>query len=81
MICQADARRIPLWVKCVKCVKCRHIWVGFYLPMKLSDVSRFKYIACPVCSANKNDVVLAKQKNGKLLEVEETTEQARRPKS
>jgi hypothetical protein len=36
----------------VQCKKCEHTWIGFYLPMPISDAVRvMKNLTCPMCAA------------------------------
>lgn len=56
----------PFWVKCSKC---RHIWIAAYAPMEMAAFARVVgKVCCPMCAAGPKLILIAKQKNGKLLE-------------
>ena len=42
----------------VHCRACWHQWIGFYLPMVLADMAKFRNLACPRCAGG--DVYLGK---------------------
>lgn len=48
--------RIPNYVKCKPC---GHRWMGFYLPMPITDAARImKNLTCPNCAATSKSIVV-----------------------
>jgi hypothetical protein len=60
-----DERKFPFWAKCPAC---GHCWPDAYFPMDIETLARgIKKTCCP--HGCKNAPVLAKQRDGQLMEV------------
>lgn len=62
---EVGERKTPFWVKCEAC---GHAWAAAYLPMEASDFAKCAKAHCPMCAASPKQVLIAKQKDGVLME-------------
>lgn len=52
-----DGEREPLRVICSKC---KHVWVGLYLPMAIGDAAKaMGKLCCPMCAADSKQIRVA----------------------
>ena len=66
MIVLGDPRK-AFWVKCEPCGYC---WAAAYFPIDAGMLSRVtRRLRCQICGARGRDISIAKQADGKLMEI------------